>query len=146
MTTDLTQEKDYELAFLAVNQEGSQNLDALLKQYKAEALFKSPLKEWRLAYPVKKYNLAYFGFVNFRLDSTLTDKLSQSLKLQPDILRFLIITPPIIKEAKTAVRRFSKLESVKRPKAEIAEAEAVPSMGGTLSNEALEQKLEEILK
>lgn len=134
------EKKTYEISFLVSKTDGETALASILKQYNAGILYKSPLTETRLAYPIKKYKQGYFGFLNFSTEPENANKIMQSLKLNPDFLRALIITPPL--GGRTA--KNERTSRSKEIKPEPATAPANPK--GTLSNEALEQKLEEILK
>lgn len=133
------EKKAYEISFLINKTDGEAALASVLKQYNAEVLYKSPLAETRLAYPIKKYKQGYFGFLHFLTEPENANKIVQSLKLNPNFLRVLVITPPV-------GARTSKTEKVSRPRTEKPEPSAAPAPKKTLSNEALEQKLEEILK
>ena len=134
------EKKEYELSFLVNAAEGEAAVSSVLKEYKAEVFYKSPLNEVRFEYPIKKYKQGYFGFVHFQGEPESIAKILQSLKLQPNILRVLVVTPPVGK-----VERGGKASRPRALKPEVTAA-PVPSSGGVLSNEALEQKLEEILK
>lgn len=137
---DLNEEKrTYEVSFLVSKTGSEAALASVLKQYNAQVLYKSQLTETRFAYPIKKYKQGYFGFVNFSTEPENIDKIVQSLKLNPDFLRVLAITPPIGGRTERTERR-------ERSKVEKPETVAAPVQKGTLSNEALEQRLEEILK
>lgn len=132
MTTD---PKVYEVAFLAKSLEEEKALTELIKQYRGSVLQKGAFQEIKLAYPIKKQTSAYFGYLRFEFLPEDVDKLSEALKLHPGILRHLIITPPAVK--KTVERRSEAPEMV-RP--------APVSRAAVLTNEALEERLEEILK
>lgn len=129
----LSNPKFYEIAFLIKNPEEEKTVADLINQYKGKVFQKSPLKEVKLAYPIKKHTTAYFGYVQFELLPANIEKISQSLKLNSLVLRYLTITPPIMKRE----RRVENKEFVK-PLA------AAPKQA--LSNVALEEKLKEILK
>lgn len=128
--------KEYELAFLAAKPEATA-VENLLSQYGAEVFYRSSLTELRLAYPIKNTQQAYFGFFQFKASPEVLDKIGQSLKAMPVILRVLLVTAPI-----------KKIEKPRQPveqKFSYHKTEPV-SAAGTLSNKALEEKLEEILK
>lgn len=136
------EKKEYEIAFLAKMPEASA-VENLLNQYRAEIFYRSPINEVRLAYPVKKQRQAYFGFLQFRADPDVSEKVQRALNLNPSILRLLLVASPIKKSEKP---RRSVLETKSfRSQPEPASLETVPS-SGILTNKALEEKLEEILK
>lgn len=52
------------------------------------------LQEWgkrRLAYKINKKNEGNYVILNFQLDSKVTKKLEQSLRLNDNVLRYLLI-------------------------------------------------------
>lgn len=133
MTDDF---KAYEVAFLvkSPNEEGV--IADLINQHKGNILHKSPLKETKLAYPIKKHSSVYFGYVQFELLPADLEKLSQSLKLNSAILRYLTVIVPAVKNS--LERKFVDKEKKEAPSIAVSRP--------ILTNEALEEKLEEILK
>ncbi len=52
------------------------------------------LQEWgrkRLAYKIKKKHEGHFVILNFQLDSQQTKKMEQSLRLNDQVLRYLLV-------------------------------------------------------
>lgn len=119
--------KDYEIAFVLISQEAAKEVVDILSQHQAEVFYQSPLVDLKLAYPIKKHVSAQFGFFQFRAGADVIEKIKNVLALNPNVLRSLIITPP------------GKLVSNAQPRQERKPAPI-------LSNEALEQTIEEILK
>jgi len=134
--------REYELSFLLKTKDAETAIETLLQQYSAEVFFKGPVVETRLSYPIKKQSQAHFGYMHFRALPEIAEKLMQSLKLNASVLRVLLITPPI-KRAEKVVRDSEERQVKAKPAAEVVFA--VPK-NGALTNEALEEKLEEILK
>lgn len=134
--------REYELSFLLKVKDAEAALETLLKQYEAEVFFKGPLVETRLAYPIKKQSQAYFGYAHFRALPDTAEKLMQSLKLNASVLRALLVTPPVAR-AEKSVRAPEERQIKVKTTAEVVSA---APKSGTLTNEALEEKLEEILK
>jgi ribosomal protein S6 len=135
---ELKEKRNYELSFLVKERGDESNIETLLNQYGAEMLNKSPIKEVKLSYPIKKFKAAHFGYFQFKILPEAIEKISHSLKLNSAVLRMLIISPPIEKE----MQKIKKTEAFKKP--EIPQTSY--SGKGMLTNEALEEKLEEILK
>jgi len=106
-----------------------------LSQYKASITNQSQVNALKLAYPIKKHASAYFGYVNFEANPADVKVMSDALRLNADVLRFLVVSA--VKPSKSQ----EKTETSRKP----AKAEQQTS-GQTLTNEALEEKLEEILK
>jgi ribosomal protein S6 len=135
------EKREYELSFLLKAKDAEAALESLLRQYETEVFFRGPVVEARLAYPIKKQLQAYFGYVHFRALPDTVEKLMQSLKLNASVLRTLLVTPPITRAEKPA-----RAPEEKQVKLKPAEAVLSVPKSGALTNEALEEKLEEILK
>ena len=139
------QKRDYELSFLLKMPEAETEIADVLSQHQLEIFEKGPVSEIKLAYPIKKQNSAYFGFCYFRGQPEDAQKVSESLLLKPSVLRYLLITPPV--QSKTdAGRRAPRPSAPVKPAAAPAEIDIKPPRQEILSNELLEEKLEEILK
>lgn len=128
----------YELSFLLANESARADIEQALKAEKAEIIHDGGMRAVILAYPVKKHTTAQFGFVHFSASPEVPKKMNAALRLKDHVLRFLIISEPSpIGGAPTAPRQERAPAPVSQPEA------ALPRV---LSNEALEEKLEEILK
>ena len=140
-----TEQKKYELSLVLKSQSDLGSVLALLTQLNAKVSFQSPVSELRLAYPIKKYNMAFFAVLHFDALPESVEKLSKALNLNPVVLRFLTVTPPIQKMEERP-RRFVS-DSKPKQKEEVGVSQsAAPVSKGALTNEALSEKLEEILK
>ncbi len=105
-------------------------------RFGAEIVFSGEFESIKLAYPIRHLNSAYFGYLHFNLDPLKINDLNEALKLKAEIIRFLIVTPPIPSQEQRPRERLAK--PVERPP--FAERSDTP-----LSNEVLEEKLGEIL-
>ncbi len=121
--------KDYEISFLLPSVDSAKELPGLFSQHQAEIFYQSPLAEVKLAYPIKKHASAQFGFYHFRSAPETIQKLKDALLLNQNLLRFMVVTPPV------------KLLSAVSPQRQ----ERKP-VAPVMSNEMLEGKLEEMLK
>ncbi|MBI2033914.1 MAG: 30S ribosomal protein S6 [Candidatus Liptonbacteria bacterium] len=126
--------KDYELSFLLGQEKDVEDVLKLLKHEDAEIIFEGTLKKIPLAYKIKKQSEAYFGYLHFRISKERVKSLEKNLLTTSTILRFLIVTPPFVRPKPEPRARQG---AVVTPPAQVS----VP-----LSNEALERKIEEILK
>jgi|SRR3989344_4453305 len=86
----------------------------------------TPPKKKRLAYPVRKQNLAYFGVIYFNTDKDGIDKIKKILAFSKKILRFLILN-----------------EVIKPKPSPIITPEPVKT---SIPTQSFDQKLESILK
>lgn len=125
-------QKDYEISFLLKSEADRRIVEDALAAAGASLTFSGPLKELRLAYPIKKQHSAFFGFNQFKAAPEAINSVSGALRLKPEVFRLLIVTPPVqIKNKSEGIDRKPVVVETRSPE---------------ISNEALEQKLEEILK
>ncbi len=134
--TDSELKKDYELSFLLLSAEAAAGVLELLGKHGAAPYEQGPVKPIRLMYLIRKQTSAFFGFCFFTAEPEKIAKIKEELAFLPGVLRFLIITPP--------VKSVSRERKAPPAEAEIKPPE--PAATPVLTNEALEEKLEEILK
>lgn len=135
-----TTSKPYEIGYLVRSEESASALIGHLKRLGAKILFEGETKSIKLSYPVRHHSSAYFGYIHFEIHPELISNLNDALKLDNQITRFLIITPPFAKERNQSPNTEpTQSRRVIKPKTEVNE-------GVALSNDLLEEKLEEILK
>jgi len=134
-----TTSKPYEIGYLVKSEEGTSVLIGHLKRLGAEILFEGEVRSIKLSYPVRHQSAAYFGYIHFEIHPELIGNLNDALKLDNQITRFLLITPPFVKDRSHGPESVStQSRRVIKPKTEVNEGVAV-------SNDLLEEKLEEIL-
>jgi len=131
--------KPYEISFLLKGEEDVALVIKKLSQNGAEIINEGQVSYIRLAYPINKEESAYFGYVHFKVEPAAIKVITDSLKLEPKILRFLVVTPPM---EKTIPRRTDFRNSAEHG----AEVAAVAPKVEPLSNAELSEKLEEISK
>ena len=118
--------RDYEIAFLLKNPESEKELAAVLSKNGADFLYQKPAAELKLAYPIEKHVSAWFGFYHFKINPENVKLIKGELTLNPNVLRSLIITPPV---------------QVSNPLGQQVRPDRKPTT--VLSNEALEEKIHE---
>lgn len=128
---DENQKKSYEISYLLNPNEGSDLMSGLIKDMGLEIISEGGVTEMRLAYPVKKETRANFGYLHFGAEPEVINKLRDSLQLNANVLRFLIVTPPFVKTPSRREEGNYRVRPVEEARPEI-------------SNDALEEKLEEI--
>ncbi|MDP3881130.1 MAG: 30S ribosomal protein S6 [bacterium] len=123
----------YELGYLLKNDLENKALLSELGKISAEIVHNSEPKTIKLAYEIKKQNSAQFAYLHFKVsDAGKIRELNDSLNMLDDILRFIIIKLPSTKST----------GKKKSTKAKIEKTEADFT---SLSNEKLEEKLEEFV-
>ncbi len=137
------EKRKYEIGFV-IKTEDAAIISQSLKNRGFVVLTENPLEKIQLAYLIKKESYAYFSYFHFEGDPAAIKNLKDDLKLNPEVLRYLIITPPFIK--KPAWRRPEFTQTSGETKFTPPVAKRSSSAQSILTNEALERKIEEILK
>jgi len=138
---ELKDKKAYEISFVAAAEEDVKTLAEALKGFGAEITFESPLSKISLAYPIEKKEEAYFGYFHLSFQPEEIVKLEKQFRVQPVVLRFLIITPPFVK-----ARERRPYSPSPRRKAAFTPSTTERKQPSHLSNEALEKQLKEIMQ
>lgn len=146
--------KNYEIGFLTKTEQDRDELVKIIKNRQFSIIDDGEFSRIKLAYQIEKENFAYFGYLYFSGDPGNVKELRNELKTSLKILRFIIISRPVRvkkeekqKETPVIPEKISftapaSIISVAYPVKEKSEKPRT----GTLSNEELEKKLEEILK
>ncbi|MFH1193109.1 MAG: 30S ribosomal protein S6 [Candidatus Jorgensenbacteria bacterium] len=131
----------FEISYLE-REEGTGGLRAAIERNHGRVIAEKPLEKVRLAYPIRKHPYAFLGCIEFSMEPSLLAEFRAELNLNSEVLRILLhrATRP---EASTASEspKFDATPRVRPPRP--ARPKADPAI---LTNEALEKKIEEILK
>jgi ribosomal protein S6 len=149
--------KEYELALLLKNEDNLAGVVTLVNQHNAEGMTEPRAKRLQLAYEIKKLNEAVFVYFTFKAFGDDIKALESDLNQRADVLRFMVIASPAPAERPSSGmmphdRRSSAPSSASSsaprsaPRTMSAASESKPAASRPLSNEALEKKIEEILK
>jgi len=136
--------RKYEIGFVLKTENAPYIMQSLISRGFV-ILTENPLEKIQLAYPINKESYAYFGYSHFEGDPAAIKSLKEDFRLNPEVLRYLIITPPFVKKPawrKPASARTSEETRFTLP------AQAGPSAGkaeSILTNEALEKKIKELV-
>lgn len=132
-----------------------ENVKNILEKNNAKNLEELSFNQRQLAYRISKENNAYYGYVDFEIDPQKLPKIEQDLKLEKEILRYLITIWENYKSSSTReVTEIKKEEAPKaKPKAEEkevkpkkeAEVEKPKKAPKKASKKELNEKLEELL-
>lgn len=132
--------KQYEISFLLRQEQNIEILMAALKRVGAEIINEGRISEIKLAYPIKKVKSALFGYLIFEAPLSCLKNLRSALNLDKNVLRFLIVAPPLAKFTNQPFRKESEVDT----KEKIINREQ-PGLNNQVSNEELNKKLEEML-
>jgi len=104
----------------------------------------------RLSYPIRHKRHSYLGVFEFSGPPNLTERLSLQIKLQNDILRFLLIKKPdkILRTLgePRPTRTRQRVREAEMPKAKITPAESREKPTREIKTEELEKEIEEVIK
>lgn len=144
---------NYELSFWFSSQldekEIEKRFDNLLKQLEklgALIIFSQSPQLKQLAYPIKKERNAYFGYIRFELSKDALVRFEEELRLNNDIIRFIVLNIKPKEEQKVSHLSFSKpvFKEQKSKREEKVKEEFKEEK--VISLEELDKKLSEILK
>jgi ribosomal protein S6 len=145
--------KNYELAILVKSEDQLPEIAAFLGQHEATVAGEPRVRKIALAYPVKKETEAIFASYLFSAVPSQAKKLEKDLSVRQDVLRSMIIIAIPVEDTRTTSSEGSSF-APRRPRPtgrppEVAPVPVAPrpvSAPAHLSNEALEKRIEEILK
>lgn len=144
--------KNYEIGFLLKSEDKRPEIKKILEGRKAEITEEGAVTGIKLAYPIKKENFAYFGYVRFLAEPSAVKEIDEEIKQNPALLRHLIVIYPakkiskIRKERRSFAAKESSIKKLSDAQTGAAPVFKKPRKTETLTNEDLEKKLEEILE
>jgi ribosomal protein S6 len=144
--------KEYELGVLVETEDDLAGVVAILRTHNAEMVSEPRAKKLALAYPIEKHKEAFFASCNFKAFGDEVKALEKDLKMKPEVIRSLIIHA--MEFSQPSERPTASMGAMKRRPASSSSSRPTPSASAPeprpssqpLSNEALEKKIEEILK
>jgi ribosomal protein S6 len=131
-----TEVKEYEISAISTSETVLADVRAALEKEQAVVTEEGKAVALRLAYAIRKQTSGFFSFIKFSAHPETIAAIEKRVNALPHILRLLIVTPPPA-HASENERRRERTGTGQKP--------ASPETP-QLTNEALEQKIEEILK
>ena len=123
----------YELAVLLRGADDEPGFSSYLGGAGVKADERGSFAPIKLAYPIQKHESACFGWYRFTADPETVKRLGHDLKLRSEVVRFLLVKAPVKSRGRlVGQRRAAEPKTTPNPQA--------------LTNEALEETLEEISK
>lgn len=141
--------KEYELSFIISSEDGLKAVEEIISLNEGSVVRRESPRKIFLAYPIKKHNEAYFGYFIISLNPEKITSLNHSLNLSDSVIRFLIVSPVASPAPAPAPAPAGSSSAAPAPSTPLRRREPVlptPPSSETLTNEALEKKLEEILQ
>jgi ribosomal protein S6 len=138
--------KNYEIAFLVKNEDDIPGVVSFLNQHDVEILTEPRAKNVALAYEIKKNKEAVFAYSTFKATAADVKNLEKDISMGNEIIRSLITSLPKKSSRSEVVEERAPERKMRTSRPTAPYSEAKLSSPRTLSNEALEKKIEEILK
>lgn len=138
----------YEIAFW-VKEENDGSAKKILSKYEAEVTKENPIQKMKLAYPIKKENFAFFGNLIFSMDPGKIVDFKNDLNLETGLLRYFFRRAKKRQAEGSNFREDGQNPSPSKERSKSFFGFRNDSKRGTdqiLTNEALEKRIEEILK
>ncbi len=140
--------KEYELSFIVPLEDDIKAVAKIVVDHHGSVIRHGVPRKVLLSYPICKHREACFGFFIISLNPETVSSLNHDLNLSGSILRFIIVSPvvsPIPAPVSSASSPAVTMPPLPPRRREFAAPPSPPS-SGSLTNEALEKKLEEILQ
>lgn len=137
---------DYEVVFLCEKEESVSILTRILGKYGIKSNGEKPAVKINSSYPIQKQTLLYIGVLFFSCEPEIIQKFSDDLRLTDEISRFMIRRVEK-KNNKEKTEVSNEIKDRKERKRKIASPKTSrKNLETVLTNEALQEKIEEILQ
>ena len=137
--------KLYDVSFLAKSESGAAVVVSHLIRFGGEIVEEGNPKKMNLAYPIKTEKSAFFSSIKCKLGADSVTSVRDAMKLDKDVLRIFITEPNTIGE-KSEGQSFRRVSEKSDVAATQTQSKRETRDDGIVSNELLEEKLEEILQ
>ncbi len=135
--------KRYEVSFVQ-KEENAGEIRMLIEKHGGVVLNEIPIVKIRLSYPIQKETQGFFGIIDCTFMPESIEKFSADAKLNKNILRCFVTIPQ--KGNGSDSRSSEEREKFPRKKRGSASPKPKTPFSPVLTNEALQEKLEEILQ
>lgn len=144
ISKEVADKKEYEIAVLLKEEGFAKEVLQLLSRHGVEVREEGQLRKIQLAYPVGRERQAHFGFFHVLGLPLEIKSLENDLRNQNGVLRSLIVVLESDKAAAEGAIRPRRPMMPPSPRRSMPTGEQ--AVRKTLSNEAIEKKIEEILR
>ena len=142
---------NYELAFHinpnleeAKVREIKQSIEKIITSNKGVISYSKEPEKIRLSYEIKHQGNSYFGYIQFNLsEAQALDELNEQLKLNQDVLRYLIIKLPSDLQKRQSMLKQVKMRERQEKR---AQTKATTPRESKKESKELDKKLEEIIE
>ena len=145
------QQTNYELAFHlnpnleeAKVQEIRQSIESIITSNKGVISYSKEPEKIRLSYEIKHIGSSYFGYIQFNLsEAQALEELNEQLKINPDVLRYLIVKLPSDLQKKQSMLKQIKMKERQEKR---AQTKATTPGEPKIESKELDKELEEIIE
>ena len=138
--------QEYEIAYLSREEGALGGVVSLIKSHQGEPQSEGVVRRIALSYPIKKETQAFFGALRFMMEPDRAKALEHDLRTHAGVLRALVIrVKEKIEKPRSPRAPHPGISATPRPQSPPPERKA-PAPAAALSNEALEKKIEEMLR
>jgi len=147
--------RTYELTYILPDKISEKEIPQVCQKIKKLIPLGKILKEnflgrRKLAYPIKKNDFGYYATLVFETEPEILSKMAVKLRLEEDVIRYLLVGIEKAKEVKKVKER-KEIKKVEKPKIKVKAKPKKAKITVAIEKEeekmkALEEKLEEILK
>ena len=128
----------YELTFVHPSEDAS-DIKRVLAKHHVSVVAEKQMHKIRLAYPIKKQSYAFLGSIRFSLeDGQAVDQLSKDVSLECEALRHFM--------QRIVARGGAERQEVQAKRTMFQKPRKTTTESPVLTNEALQEKIEEIMK
>src|SRR3989344_8961098 len=143
------QQTNYELAFHlnpnleeAKVREIKEKIESIITSNKGVISYSKEPEKIRLSYEIKHIGYSFFSYIQFNLSESMAlDELNEQLKLNADVIRYLIFKLPSDLQKKQSMLKQIKMREGQEKRAQTKTT--APIVG---ENKELDKKLEEIIE
>ena len=154
-----TELKVYELAYHLVPEleeadikARAQELANLITQTNGSVLISREPKRSHLSYPIRHKQYSYFGVLEFKAPAEAVEKINAQIKLQNDILRFLLLKKDtgalrtLGEPRAERMRTRAKEPIMAKIRPSVLPSEQETKVEGKIKTEEIEKEIEEVIK
>ena len=111
----------------------------------ASIINETPIEKVNLAYRIKKLNQAFFLNFEFKLDQASVPNLFNELGLKSEVIRFILNKVELESENKSKRKAARNVDTIRGKTSPQNQKDSTRGSNQVLTNEALEEKIQEIL-
>ncbi|HEY4507214.1 MAG TPA: 30S ribosomal protein S6 [Candidatus Paceibacterota bacterium] len=123
-----------------------QELNQILTQNGGSILSSKEPRKIHLSYPIKTKNYAFFGTMDFSTAPESIERVNSQMKLQPSVLRYILISKPDIQELRILGQYRHRTKPIKTHEPKTQETINKTTPKTKEETEQLEQEIEKVIE